>query len=86
MRTRSTRFDPRAGRLLLVVLLAALAGLLAAPVQAQIADAVLETVVSDQSRAALPGVAITVIRPDTGYQQTAVTDELGVARLVDLKS
>jgi hypothetical protein len=84
MRTASTRFAPRAGRLFLAAVLAALAGLLAAPVRAQIADAVLETVVSDQSRAALPGVTVTVIRPDTGYQQTAVTDELGVARFVAL--
>lgn len=48
---------------------------------AQVADAVLELVVVDQTAQILPGVTVTATRPDTGLTQTTVTDGLGLARL-----
>jgi len=48
---------------------------------AQVADAVLELVVIDQTNQPLPGVAVTAARPDTGFTQTAVTNALGLARI-----
>lgn len=64
--------------LVLIALLAAAA----APVHAQVADAVIDLVVLDESGAALPGVTVSVVRPDTGYAQTVVTDTTGMARVV----
>ncbi len=58
----------------------ALATLATTPVAAQVADAVIDIIVLDESSAALPGVTITVSRPDTGYTQTLVTDVTGLAR------
>jgi Carboxypeptidase regulatory-like domain len=51
---------------------------------AQVADAAVEIVAVDESGAALPGVTVTVSRPDTGFQQTTVTDAVGFARAVAL--
>ena len=51
---------------------------------AQIADAVIEVAAVDESGAALPGVTVTLARPDTGFQQTVVTDSVVVARVVAL--
>src|SRR5262249_683908 len=53
-------------------------------VPAQIADAVIEILVVDESGATLPGVTITVSGSDTGLQRTAVTDVLGLARAIAL--
>jgi hypothetical protein len=55
------------------------------PTRAQVADAVIEVVAQDQSQAVLPGVTVTVTRPDTGYTQTSVTDAAGMARFVALQ-
>ena len=55
-----------------------------APLEAQVADAVVEIVAVDESGAALPGVTVTVSRPDTGFLQTIVTDPVGFARAVAL--
>jgi len=41
--------------------------------------------VQDQSQAVLPGVTVTVTRPDTGYTQTSVTDSTGVVRFIALQ-
>jgi hypothetical protein len=68
----------RAVRLLLAALL--LAG--AARATAQVADAVIEITALDESGAALPGVTVTVMRPDTGFQQVVVTDSVGLARAI----
>ena len=62
------------------VLVGALLGLAPAPARAQVADAVIEVVAQDQSQAVLPGVTVTVTRPDTGYTQTNVTDSSGMVR------
>jgi Carboxypeptidase regulatory-like domain len=51
---------------------------------AQVADAVVEVIVLDESGAALPGVSVTVVRPDTGFQQALVTDSIGVARALGI--
>ena len=51
---------------------------------AQVADAVVEVIVLDESGAALPGVSVTVVRPDTGFQQALVTDSVGVARALGI--
>src|SRR5262245_50884710 len=50
----------------------------------QVADAVLEIVVVDDSGAALPEVMITIIQPETGLQRTALTDNLGQSRTIAL--
>jgi len=56
-----------------------------APATAQIADAVIEVVAQDQSEAVLPGVTVTVVRPDTGYTQSGVTDATGTTRFIVLQ-
>lgn len=68
--------------------LAAIALLLigsSAPASAQIADAVIEVLAQDQSQAVLPGVTVTVLRPDTGFTQSEVTDSTGTARFIALQ-
>jgi carboxypeptidase family protein len=65
--------------------LALLAVAMSAPIAAaQVADATIEVVAVDASAAVLPGVTITVTRPETGFTQTAVTDATGVARALAL--
>lgn len=54
------------------------------PLSAQIADAVLEVVVVDETNQVLPGVTVQVTRPETGYDQTFVTDGLGMVRVLAL--
>lgn len=53
---------------------------MAAPAFAQIDKASIEAVALDQSRAPLPGVTVTVTRPETGYQTVGVTDTAGSTR------
>jgi hypothetical protein len=68
----------------------ALAGVLScalsapAPARAQVGDAVLEVVVRDEGAAVVPGVTVTVSRPDTGLTRTIQTTEAGTARMVAL--
>jgi hypothetical protein len=50
----------------------------------QIDKASMEAVALDQSKAPLPGVTVTVTRPDTGYETAAVTDSAGLARFPSL--
>ena len=71
----------------LVSALAVVAVVLLAPVDlaAQVADAVIDIVATDESGAALPGVTVVVNRPDTGFSQTAVTDVTGLAHLVGMQ-
>lgn len=52
----------------------------AASAFAQVDKASIEAVALDQTRAALPGVTVTVTRPETGFTTTNVTDTAGVAR------
>jgi hypothetical protein len=72
----------RWSRRVVPVLLTALLGLIAVRASAQVADAVIEVTVLDESGAALPGVTVTVMRPDTGFQQIVVTDSIGVGRAI----
>ena len=58
--------------------------MLSSPV-AQVADAVIEVLAQDESQAVLPGVTVTVLRPDTGYTQTNVTDATGRVRFIALQ-
>ena len=58
--------------------------LLAVPLFAQIDKAAVDAVALDQNRAALPGVTVTVVRPETGYQATSVTDVAGLAHFTAL--
>jgi hypothetical protein len=67
--------------LALTALIAALGAPLAS---AQVADAVVEVIAVDETDQVLPGVTVTVVRPDTGYTKSAVTDETGTARLIAL--
>lgn len=69
---------------LAVALVALVLGLVPAAARAQIADAVIEVHAQDESQAVLPGVTVTVVRPDTGFTQTSVTDGTGSARFVAL--
>jgi hypothetical protein len=57
-----------------------LLGLMAIPAFAQIDKGSIEAIAVDQSQAPLPGVTITVTRPETGYETFAVTDTAGTAR------
>ncbi|HYI10772.1 MAG TPA: TonB-dependent receptor [Thermoanaerobaculia bacterium] len=50
------------------------------PAFAQIDKGSIEAIALDQSRTPLPGVTITVTRPETGFQSVAVTDTSGAAR------
>ena len=74
----------RGGRVLAALAVGALLGFVPAPASAQIADAVIEVIAQDESQAVLPGVTVTVLRPDTGYTQNNVTDASGMARFVAL--
>ena len=67
---------------LLVIGLLAL--FIALPSFAEIDKAAIEAVALDASKAPLPGVTITVSRPETGFTSTAVTDISGIARVVSL--
>jgi hypothetical protein len=48
---------------------------------AQVADAVLEATLYDETGQVLPGVVLTVSRPETGFTRLATTDESGTARI-----
>lgn len=66
-------------RTLLALLVAVLA--LAAPAVAQVADALIEVVVTDQSAQPMPGVTVTVRQTETGLTRESVTTESGTARI-----
>jgi hypothetical protein len=79
----SRMFTPRL--MVAAIFVGVLIGLVPSPARAQVADAVIEVLVQDQSQAVLPGVTVTVLRPDTGYTQTSVTDSTGVVRFIALQ-
>ncbi|MEO8033367.1 MAG: TonB-dependent receptor [Acidobacteriota bacterium] len=56
------------------------------PLFAQVDRASLEAVALDQSKAPLPGVTVTVLRPETGYTAMAVTETSGIARFLGLQT
>src|SRR5512142_523763 len=56
----------------------------ALPLRAQVADGVIEVVAVDESNQVMPGVTVTVSRPETGFQQVLTTDGAGTARAVAL--
>ena len=58
--------------------------LLAVPTFAQVDKATIEAVALDQSKAPLPGVTVTVTRPETGFTAVGVTDSSGTARFLSL--
>src|SRR5256885_11326196 len=58
--------------------------LIAVPTFAQVDKAAIEAVALDQSKAPLPGVTVTVARPETGFSAVAVTDTSGIARFLSL--
>src|SRR5947207_10086840 len=68
-------------RSLLLVLLALL---LALPTVAQVDKATIEALALDQTKAPLPGVTVTVTRPETGFSAVGVTDSAGTARFLSL--
>jgi carboxypeptidase family protein len=65
-------------RWLVLICLAALC--FAVPAFAQIDKGSIEAVALDQSKAPLPGVTVTVSRPETGFTTVAVTDTSGAVR------
>ena len=62
------------------LLFAVLVILFAIPSFAQVDKAAVEAVALDQAKAPLPGVTVTVRRPETGFEAVDVTDAAGVAR------
>jgi Carboxypeptidase regulatory-like domain/TonB dependent receptor len=58
--------------------------LLAFPAVAEVDKAAVDAVALDQSKAPLPGVTVTVARPETGWQTMAVTDTSGSAKFTSL--
>src|SRR5436190_16506495 len=58
--------------------------LVAVPLFAQVDKATIEAVALDQSKAPLPGVTVTVTRPETGFNSVGVTDSSGIARFLSL--
>src|SRR5438067_6079808 len=69
-------------RSLLLIILAVL--LLALPTFAQVDKATIEALALDQTKAPLPGVTVTVTRPETGFSAVGVTDSAGTARFLSL--
>jgi hypothetical protein len=67
-------------RILAVLLLL----LLSIPALAQIDKASIEAVALDQAKSPLPGVTVTVTRPETGFETVGVTDTAGLARFLAL--
>lgn len=59
--------------------------LLSLPLAAQTDRGVIEVVVLDESEATLPGVTVTVQRPDTGFTSVEVTAANGLARFLALQ-
>src|SRR5512132_1421888 len=59
-----TRLRPA---ILLAVFVLSVAGIV--PIYAQVADGVITVTVVDESNQVMPGVTVTVVRPDTGFQQ-----------------
>mgnify|MGYP006282875707 CR=1 FL=1 len=80
--TRAGGWTRWAGVLLCALLAVALTS---ARAVAQVADATIEVVAVDESGGALPGVTVTVTRPDTGATQTVVSDAVGLARALGLQ-
>jgi hypothetical protein len=62
------------------LLFAVLVTLFAIPSFAQIDKAAVEALALDQAKAPLPGVTVTVRRPETGLEIVDITDSAGVAR------
>src|SRR5437016_2252646 len=58
--------------------------LISLPLFAQVDKATIEAVALDQSKAPLPGVTVTVARPETGFASVAITDSAGIARFLSL--
>src|ERR1051325_8533424 len=67
-------------RILAVLLLT----LLSLPALAQVDKASIEAVALDQSKSPLPGVTVTITRPETGFETVGVTDATGLARFLAL--
>lgn len=78
---------PRTLRAAAVVALTALLALVgvSGPARAQVSDGVIEVTVVDETNQVLPGVTITVTRPDTGFETVLVTDATGSARALALQ-
>lgn len=70
---------------LLTALAAALVMCLTFPLFAQVDRAVIEVIVLDESEGVLPGVTVTVTRPDTGFQAVDVTAANGIVRFPALQ-
>jgi hypothetical protein len=66
------------------LLLAALLLLLGLPLYSQVDRAAIDALAVDQSKAPIPGVTVTITRPETGYQQVSTTDAAGIARFKSL--
>lgn len=68
----------------LVAILSVLVLALALPSFAQIDKGSIEAVALDQSKSSLPGVTVTVSRPETGFTASGVTDVTGIAQFLAL--
>ncbi|HLA78795.1 MAG TPA: TonB-dependent receptor [Vicinamibacteria bacterium] len=74
-------FGRRGGITVLTVLAMLVLGLSAPRLSAQVADAVLEVAVVDEAKAAMPGVSVTITRPETGLSRTVLTGDAGSVRV-----
>ena len=54
--------------------------LLSVPAFSQVDTGIIEALALDQSKAPLPGVTVTVSRPETGFETSGITDTAGLAR------
>src|SRR5947209_5269210 len=68
-----------------IILAFVLLCLTALPLFAQVDTGAIEAVALDQSKSPLPGVSVTVSRPETGYSTVVVTDASGTARASALR-
>jgi Carboxypeptidase regulatory-like domain/TonB dependent receptor-like, beta-barrel len=69
----------------LAVFVALLIAVAVVPVAAQVADATIAVVTTDEQGQILPGVTVTVRKPDTGFERVVVTNNVGEARIPALE-
>src|SRR5689334_13410154 len=77
---RSSRRGTRLGVLPVALVLVCFA----LPVSAQVSNAVVTGIVTDEQRGILPGVTITVTNAESGVVRTTVTEEYGRYRLAGI--
>ncbi|MDX1583251.1 MAG: carboxypeptidase regulatory-like domain-containing protein, partial [Thermoanaerobaculia bacterium] len=70
---------------LTVLITLTLVSILALPVYSQTDRGIIEVLVLDENEGVIPGVTVTVTRPETGFQAVEVTEATGLARFLALQ-